>query len=122
LRTLTLMHMLILYPCATFGQRLLGLHGVKPLGADEGLWIVPCAAVHTLGLAQALDVVFLDALDRPVRVCTQLRPNRAAWCWRAHSAVELSAGFCVRHPDVAVQIARQCRAIRQRWSDHCRIR
>jgi len=114
--------MLTLYPCTTFRQRFLGLHGFKPLGADEGLWIVPCAAVHTLGLTQALDVVFLDAHDAPMRICANLRPNRAAWCWRAHSVVELSAGFCAHHPDVAVQIARQCRVIRQRWRDRSQIR
>jgi len=114
--------MLILYPCTTFRQRLLGLHGVKPLGADEGLWIVPCAAVHTLGLTRVLDVVFLDARAHIIHVCAHLRPNRVAWCWRAHSVVELSAGFCARQPDFAVHIARQCCLIRQRWRDDFRRR
>jgi len=106
--------MLTLHPCRTFRQRLLGLHGFRSLDADEGLWIVPCAAVHTLGLTQPLDVVFLDVQDQPVRICAPLRPNRAAWCWRAHSVVELSAGCCQRNPDYAAQIAQQCRVIRQR--------
>jgi len=114
--------MLTLHLCGTFRQRLLGLHGFKPLGADEGLWIVPCAAVHTLGLAQPLDVVFLDARDQPARVCEQLRPNRAVWCRQAHSVVELSAGFCQRNADYAAHIAQQCRAIRQRWRGRSRIR
>jgi len=106
--------MLILHPCLSFRQRLLGLYRRQPLGADEGLWIVPCTAVHTLCLAYPLDVVFLDDHDVPICVCAGLRPNRAAWCWRAASVVELSAGFCQHHADYAWQIRQQCRAIRRR--------
>jgi len=105
--------MLTLFACLTFRQRLLGVYGFPPLGANEGVWLRPCRAVHTLGLTQALDVVFLDAHDQILRVCAPLRPNRSAWCWRAHSVVELAAGFCQRHADYAGQIARQCGAIRQ---------
>jgi len=105
--------MLILFPCLTFRQRLLGVYGFPLLGADEGVWIRPCRAVHTLGLTQALDVVFLDAHDQILRVCAPLRPNRSAWCWRAQSVVELAAGFCQRHQDYAWQIAQRCSAIRQ---------
>jgi len=105
---------LTLIPCMSFRQRLLGLHGVRPLAANEGLWIRPCRAVHTLALAQSLDVVFLDAHDAVIRICANVRPNCGAWCWRASSVVELSAGFCQRHPDYAQHIAQQCRAIRRR--------
>jgi len=105
---------LTLYPCLSFRQRLMGLHGFRPLSAREGLWIRPCCAVHTLGLSQWLDVVFLDAGDNVIHVCPSLRPNRSAWCWRARSVVELPAGFCQRHADYAVQITAQCHAIRRR--------
>jgi len=104
---------LSLYPCWTFRQRLLGVYGVGALAEHQGLWIFPCRAVHTLGLAQALDVVFLDGDDRPLRVCARLRPNRSAWCWRAASVVELPAGFCQRHADYAAQITYACCALRQ---------
>jgi len=106
--------MLTLYPCLKFRQRLLGLHGFAPLGENEGLWILPCHGVHTLGLKNALDVVFLDAHDQPLRVYMRLPPNRSAWCWRASSVVELAAGFCQNHADYARQIVQQCAAIRQR--------
>jgi len=104
---------LTLYPCWTFRQRLFGVHGFGTLAENQGLWIFPCRAVHTLGLAQVLDVVFLDAGDRPLRVCAGLAPNRSAWCWRAISVVELPAGFCQCHADYVAQIVHACRTLRQ---------
>jgi len=97
----------------TFWARAKGLLGVRHLDAGQALWLAPCRAVHTCGMRMAIDVVFLDAHDQILRVCAPLRPNRSAWCWRAHSVVELAAGFCQRHADYAEQIVRQCGVIRQ---------
>ena len=41
-------------------RRSKGLLGRKGLGPGEGLWIVPCEAVHTFGMQFSIDLVYLD--------------------------------------------------------------
>jgi len=105
---------LTLHACVTWRERLLGVYRIGTLGTQEGVWLWPCRAVHTLGVRQMLDVVFLDSADHIVRVQPQLPPNRCAWHGRARSVVELAAGFCQRHSDYADQITAQIRNIRTR--------
>ena len=45
----------------TLLSRLVGLLGSDAIGDGEGLWIVPCRSVHTLGMRYPIDVAFLDA-------------------------------------------------------------
>ena len=63
-----------------------------PLHEHEALWLLPCRAVHTLGLRTDLDVLFLDAQSRIVHLVPRLKPNRCAWYWGAYSVVELPGG------------------------------
>ena len=44
----------------------------------DGLWIVPCRGVHTLGMAFPIDVVYLDRTMNVVHVQSDLRPWRFA--------------------------------------------
>ena len=48
--------------------RLLGLALLRDLPPDRALLIAGCRSVHTFGMRFALDVVFLDAAGRPLRV------------------------------------------------------
>jgi len=89
-------------------QRMKGLLGEGELGRNCGLWLRPCTGVHTLGMRQSLDVVFLDRHGNVVKVVARLRPGGVALCWRARSAVELPAGYCARHPAYAAAIRRAC--------------
>src|SRR5258708_3763044 len=41
-------------------KRRKGLLGRERLSAGEGLWIVPCEAVHTFGMQFPIDLVYLD--------------------------------------------------------------
>jgi uncharacterized membrane protein (UPF0127 family) len=76
-----------------FFQRLLGLLGRNALRPDEGVWIAPCNAIHTLGMRMPIDVIFLDARGRILRVEHGVRPNRPALvCRRAQAVVELGSG------------------------------
>jgi uncharacterized protein len=68
-------------------RRLDGMDGI------DGLWLSPCAAVHMVGMAYALDVVFLDAAGDALRVVPGLRPWRAAACRGARHTLELRAGL-----------------------------
>lgn len=84
--------------CAfSWPRRALGLLGRAALADDSGLWLSPCRSVHTLGMRMAIDVVFLDAELRVLRVCEALPP------WRVRlgpngtrTTLELNAGRAAR--------------------------
>ena len=71
-----------------------GLLGRSGLPPGHGLLLNPCRAIHTLGMRFAIDVVFLDATGRVVRVCRDVPPGR--WMVRggrdAVATLELAAG------------------------------
>jgi len=70
-----------------------GLLGRDSMGQDEGLWIVPCAMVHTFFMRFPIDVLFLDANLKVRRVIEDLKPWRISpWVPGAHSALEFAGG------------------------------
>lgn len=77
----------------TFLSRLVGLLGTARLGEGEGLWIVPCRGVHTIGMRYPVDVALLDAQGVVVGIMERLPPNRVGRVVRdARGALELRAG------------------------------
>jgi uncharacterized membrane protein (UPF0127 family) len=62
------------------------------LAPGQGLWIVPCEAVHSFFMKFAIDVVYLDRQKRVRKVTPNLAPWRISGCLRAHSVLELPAG------------------------------
>ena len=64
----------------THWTRLRGLMGIKPatFGFGQGLWIVPCHGVHTLGMGFPIDVLYLSAENIVVHLEERLRPWRFA--------------------------------------------
>ncbi len=91
---------------ACFRQRLLGLLGRPPLLRHQALWLLPCKAIHTVGMRYSIDVVFLDRQWRIVRIESYVAPGRALVCFKAHSVVEFSAGFCQSCPDFPERLRR----------------
>jgi hypothetical protein len=73
-----------------------GLLGREGLLNGEGLWIVPCEAVHTFGMRFGIDLVYLDRKHRVVKTRSQVRPGRMSACLTAHSVIELFPG-AIRH-------------------------
>jgi uncharacterized protein len=73
-------------------KRRKGLLGREMLSAGEGLWIVPCEAVHTLGMQFAIDLVYLDRDRRVQKVRNDVPPWRLSVCFSAHSVLELAPG------------------------------
>jgi hypothetical protein len=69
-----------------------GLLGRERLPTGEGLWIIPCEAVHTFGMRFAIDLVYLDRKHRVVKTRSQVRPGRMSACLTAHSVIELFPG------------------------------
>ncbi len=56
--------------------RFRGLLGHPPLEAEQGLLLLDCDSVHTVGMGQDIDVAFLDADGTVVRSLPSLRPWR----------------------------------------------
>ncbi len=76
----------------SFRARLCGLLGQARLKEGEGLWIAPCSAIHTFGMRYAIDVVFVDANHRVLRIAGNIKPGRIVWCWKAVAVIEMAAG------------------------------
>ena len=64
------------------------------LATGEGLWIVPCEGVHTIGMKFPIDVVFLSKKRKVLKVRRDMKKWRMAVCLRGHSVLELPAGMC----------------------------
>jgi protein-S-isoprenylcysteine O-methyltransferase Ste14/uncharacterized membrane protein (UPF0127 family) len=92
----------------THWTRLKGLLGTKGLGPGDGLWLKPCRQVHMLGMRYAVDVVFLDAQNRIVRMIAGLAPNRISpSIAEAASVLELPLGTIASaglHPGTQIEI------------------
>jgi hypothetical protein len=73
-------------------KRRKGLLGRQMLSAGEGLWIVPCEAVHTFGMQFPIDLVYLDRDKRVKKVRHQVPPWSLSVCLSAHSVLELPSG------------------------------
>ncbi|MGP8173224.1 MAG: DUF192 domain-containing protein [Terracidiphilus sp.] len=69
-----------------------GLLGRNGLGPGEGLWIVPCEAVHTFGMQFPIDLIYLDRKNRIKKLRSEVPPWRLSACFSAHSVLELASG------------------------------
>jgi uncharacterized membrane protein (UPF0127 family) len=74
-------------PADTHMTRLRGLLGRMKLRSDEGLWLVPCQGIHTIGLVFPIDVIYLDDNHRVIHLIEHLGPFRIAPIRRHSSSV-----------------------------------
>ena len=82
-------------PCVvaeSFAARMRGLLGRRALPAREGMLIRRESSVHTFFMRFAIDVVFLDADERVLRIDANVGPWRLKACRGARSVLELAAG------------------------------
>ena len=80
-----------------FIDRMLGFLNRKYIDLEEALWLPRCASIHTMGMRQPIDVLFLDRENRVVRVLCNVPSNRlAVICRGASSVIELGAGALQR--------------------------
>ena len=76
-----------------FGHRLKGLLGKKALAPGQGMVIRPCRSIHTVGMAFAIDVGFVDAQGCLCRVVEDLPPGKVGVGAReARYVIEAPAG------------------------------
>jgi uncharacterized protein len=69
-----------------------GLLGRNSLPVGEGLWIVPCQAIHMFFMRFAIDLIYIDRKKRVRKVRSNVAPWRISVCLSAHSVLELPAG------------------------------
>lgn len=89
---------------------MLGLARMDGLPAGYGLLLGPCRSVHTVTMRFALDLVWLDGDERPVRLDEDVAPRRIRTCLRSRSVVETAAGGGQRFRDALEGEAQQLRA------------
>ena len=80
----------------TSAKRRTGLLKHESLNAGQGLWIVPCEAVHTWFMKFPIDVAFLNRKREVLKLRKDMGKWRMAMCLRAHSVLELPAGTLER--------------------------
>ena len=76
----------------TAAKRRTGLLKHKGLDPGQGLWIVPCEAVHSFGMKFAIDVVYIDRKKKVRKARVAMVPRRISGCLLAHSVLELPVG------------------------------
>ncbi len=76
----------------TRSARRRGLLDRASLGATEAMVIAPCFAIHTAFMRFPIDVVFVDADGRAVKIVRNLPPWRIAVSPLARAVVELAGG------------------------------
>ena len=69
-----------------------GLLGRERLSAGEGLWLIPCASLHTFWMRFPIDLIYLDRKKRIRKLVCEVRPWRMSCCLTAHSVLELPSG------------------------------
>jgi len=76
-----------------------GVLGLRALPPGEGVWLPRVASVHTVGVAFALDLLFLDKDFRTLSAQPTVPPRRL-WIGArgAHHTLELGAGTLARLP------------------------
>lgn len=70
-----------------------GLLGRDSLAQGEGLWILPCQAIHMFFMRFSIDLVYIDRRKRVRKVRSDVAPWRISACLTAHSVLELPAGI-----------------------------
>ena len=73
-------------------KRRKGLLSHSSLTCGEGMWIVPCEAVHTFGMRFAIDLIYLDRNKVIMKISHSVSPWRMSACLSAHSVLELASG------------------------------
>jgi uncharacterized membrane protein (UPF0127 family) len=116
----------VLITASTPHARLVGLSRTESLPDDRALLLLRCRSVHTVAMAFALDLIWLDADGRPVRLDCEVAPWRIRSCRPARAVVEAAAGAgagwaLALHHEAGVSRSSGC-PDRGVGSEECRVR
>lgn len=74
-------------------ERMVGLLNRPHIAPDEGVWFPNCGTIHTIGMREPIDVLFLDRQSRVMQMLREVPRNRlAVTCVGAYVTVELGSG------------------------------
>jgi uncharacterized protein len=91
-------------------RRRTGLLKHTALPEGDGLWIVPCESVHTFAMKFPIDVIYLNRKQVVVKIRANMVRSRISFCLRAHSVLELPAGWAAK---VGLQVGDQLEVRKQ---------
>lgn len=75
--------------------RLKGLLGKEQISNAEGLWILNCNSIHTIGMKFPIDCIFVDKKMQVRKIVENIRPGKIVLpVWGASSVIEVRAGLC----------------------------
>ncbi|PHV07908.1 hypothetical protein CSQ96_08445 [Janthinobacterium sp. BJB412] len=77
-------------------ERMRGLLGRPALAEGEGMLLLACRLVHTVGMRYPIDLVYLRRDGAVLKVTPALAPRRMGGCWGADCVLELAAGAAAR--------------------------
>ena len=73
-------------------RRFTGFLTYGAIRPDRGLWFDNCSAIHTIGMRERIDAIFLARDSRVMRINYSVAPNRlAVICAGARAVIELGA-------------------------------
>lgn len=75
----------------TFTQRFWGAHAFDEI--DKGLYFPWCRSVHTFGMQEPLNLLWLNQRGSLIRYDKNVSPNRVKLCLRAYGVVEIPSHF-----------------------------
>lgn len=77
----------------SLAMRCVGLLNRSGLETDEGLWLQPCSAIHTVGMRFNIDAVFLDSENKIIAFIEDMPPLRLSpFVAKARAVLELKSG------------------------------
>lgn len=77
----------------SFFLRLRGLLGSSPLQSGEGMYLIPCNAIHMFFMTFAIDAIFLDKENNVVGLEENLQPWKLSASYKnARGCLELPPG------------------------------
>ena len=81
----------------TTRERAVGLLNRSELAADEGLLILRCQSIHTIGMRVTIDAVFVNRAWQIVALHPDLGPGRLLRpIWPAAAVVEAAGGWIAK--------------------------
>jgi len=81
----------------TFYTRFVGLLHDKQLEYGDGIWLIPCNSIHSIGMKFPFDAIFLDRELRVVHLVHEMKHTRISkMVFAAKSVLEVPAGHIFR--------------------------
>ncbi len=78
-------------------SRLKGLMGAPGLPEGHGLWITPCADIHSCFMRFEFDAIFVDQEGRVVHLIERMKPWRMTpWIKGSKAVLELDGGVIAK--------------------------